>query len=133
MNVVIDASVTLAVLTSEPERAAIVKITQEANLIAPASVHWEVGNALSALIKRRRLTLAQARDAIQGYLRIPIRFVEVDLTECLELTASHNLYAYDAYLLTCARSQRTPLLSLDKALLRAAKADHIGTVEVPER
>jgi predicted nucleic acid-binding protein len=133
VNVVIDASVTLAVLTSEPERAAIVKITQEANLIAPASVHWEVGNALSALIKRWRLTLAQTRDAIQGYLRIPIRFMEVDLTECLELTASHDLYAYDAYLLTCARSQRTPLLSLDKALLRAAKADHIGTVEVPER
>jgi predicted nucleic acid-binding protein len=133
VNVVIDASVILAVLTSEPERAAIVKITQEANLIAPASVHWEVGNALSALIKRRRLTLAQARDAIQGYLRIPIRFVEVDLSECLELAASHNLYAYDAYLLACARSQRTPLLSLDKALLRAAKVDHIGTVEVPER
>jgi predicted nucleic acid-binding protein len=132
VDVIVDASVLVAVLTSEPERAAIVKITQEANLLAPASVHWEVGNALSAMIKRRRLTISQAMDAIQSYMQIPIRFVEVDLAESLEMAASHNLYAYDAYLLACARSQRTPLLSLDKALLRAAKAYHIGTVEVPE-
>jgi predicted nucleic acid-binding protein len=132
MDVVVDASVILAVLTSEPERAAIVKLTQEANLLAPASVHWEVGNALSAMLKRRRLTLPLVKEAIQSYLQIPIRFVEVDLAEALEIASRHNLYAYDGYLLTCARSQRIPIISLDKALLRAARAARIDIIEVPE-
>jgi predicted nucleic acid-binding protein len=132
MDLVVDASVIVAVLTSEPERAAIVKVTKDANLLAPTSVHWEVGNALSAMIKRRRLTLGQAKDAIKSYARIPIRFVEVDLAESLEMAASQNLYAYDAYLLACAVSQRIALISLDKALLRAAKACQIETIEVIE-
>jgi predicted nucleic acid-binding protein len=50
----------------------------------------------------------------------------------LELAANDNLYAYDAYFLACARWQRTPLLSKDKALPGAAKADDMGTVEVQE-
>lgn len=132
MIVVVDSSVLLAVLTSEPERAAIVTLTQEVNLLAPVSVHGEVGNAFSAMLKRRRLTLPLAKKAIQSYLQIPIRFVEVDLGEALEIASLHNLYAYDAYLLACARSQRTPLISLDKALLRAARAAGIKIIEVPE-
>jgi predicted nucleic acid-binding protein len=133
MDVVIDASVIMAVLTSEPERAAIVRLTREANLLAPSSVHWEVGNALSSMLKRRRLTLAQAKGAIQNYIQIPIRFVEVDLAEALEIAANQNLYAYDAYLLACARSQRTALISLDKALIRSAKATGLDTIEVPDQ
>jgi len=132
MDLVVDASVIVAVLTSEPERAAIVKVTKNANLLAPTSVHWEVGNALSAMIKRRRLTLGQAKDAIKSYAQIPIRFVEVDLAESLEMAASQNLYACDAYLLACAVSQRIALISLDKALLRAAKAYRIETIEIIE-
>jgi predicted nucleic acid-binding protein len=84
------------------------------------------------MIKRRRLTLGQAKDAIKSYAQIPIRFVEVDLAESLEMAASQNLYAYDAYLLACAVSQRIALISLDKALLRAAKAYQIETIEVIE-
>ena len=66
MDLVVDTSVILAVLTSEPERMNIVRLTQDANLLAPASVHWEIGNALSAMIKRKRLTVLEAYAAIQS-------------------------------------------------------------------
>jgi predicted nucleic acid-binding protein len=131
MNLVIDTSVILAVLASEPERPSIVKLTQDANLIAPASVHWEVGNALSAMLKRKRLTLPEAQSAATSYAKIPIRFIEVSLKESLAIASKHNLYAYDAYVIACAQSERCNLISLDAALLNAATASGVGIVEVP--
>ena len=120
MAVIIDTSAIIAVLLSEPERAMLVEVTRGAELAAPASVPWEVGNALSAGLKRRRLTLAEGQRALTAYEAIPIRFVEVDLALSLELAADHGLYAYDAYLLTCALQQRAPLLTLDAGLTRTA-------------
>lgn len=128
MAYVIDTSAIIAVLLSEPERDLLVRATRGAELLAPASVHWEIGNALSAGLKRRRLTLAQGQRALTAYAAIPIRFVDVDLALSLELAAEHALYAYDAYLLTCALQQRAPLLTLDAGLVRTANTLGIDLV-----
>lgn len=128
MTYVVDTSVIVAVLLSEPERAALIRVTRGTDLLAPASVHWEIGNALSAALKRKRLTLAQGQRALTAYAAIPIRFVDVDLALSLELAAEHALYAYDAYLLTCALQHRSPLLTLDAALARTANAIGIDLV-----
>ena len=106
MPCVIDTSAILAVLLSEPERAALIRATKGAELVAPASVHWEIGNALSAALRRRRLTLAQAQQALTAYAAIAIRFVDVDLALSVDLADEHGMYAYDAYLLTCAQIGR---------------------------
>ena len=120
MACVIDTSAIIAVLLSEPERALLVLATRGAELVAPASVHWEIGNALSAGLKRWRLTLAQGQRALTAYAAIPIRFVDVDLALSLELAAEHALLACDAYPLNCALQQRAPLLTLDAGLIRTA-------------
>ncbi len=131
MNLVADTSILLSVLTSEPERGRILSLTKGANLLAPVSVHWEVGNALSAMLKRGRLNAKQARKVLESYDRIPIRLVEVSLLESVDVAAQLNLYAYDAYLIVCARQERSRLISLDKALLKAAVAAGVDVVEVP--
>ena len=120
MPCVIDTSAILAVLLSEPERAALIRATKGTELVAPASVHWEIGNALSAALKRQRLTLAQAQKALTAYAAIAIRFVDVDLARSVDLAAEHRIYACDAYLLACALHHRAPLLTLDAALSRTA-------------
>jgi len=132
MRLVVDTSVLLAVLVSEPERDRIVVLTQDADLVAPQSVHWEVGNALSAMLKRKRITLSQAQKVVSAYETIPIRFVETSLQEALTLSAKHGLYAYDAYLVACAKDQRCSLMSLDRALIQAATAAGVEVVEVPK-
>ncbi len=131
MNLVVDTSVILSVLTSEPERARILQLTKDVDLLAPASVHWEIGNALSAMLKRGRLNAGQAKAVLKRYERIPIRFVEIGLAEAIEIAAQQNMYAYDAYLIVCARQQRCRLISLDKALLRAAEGAGVDVLEVP--
>ncbi len=132
MEVVIDASVLIAVITNEDEKEKLVVLTSEAELIAPLSVHWEIGNAFSSLLKRKRVTLEEALEAIDIYLQIPVRFVEVELTESLELADELGLYAYDAYLIRCAAKYRLPLLTLDGKLAQAAKKKKIQVLEVAE-
>lgn len=132
MVLVIDASAIIAVLVNESERETLLRLTQGADLLAPASVHWEIGNAFSAMLKRRRVTLTQAVEAIEMYLTIPIRMVEVELAEALELAQRLNIYAYDAYLLACAARYKAPLLSLDRDLVAAATTIGLDVIRVWE-
>jgi len=90
-GIVIDTSAIVAVLLSEPERNALVRVSRGAELVAPSSVHWEIGNALSAALKRRRIAAADAQRALTAYAAIPMRFIEVDLALSLELAAEHAL------------------------------------------
>ena len=128
MNITIDTSALLAVCTNEPSKPRLIELTQGHHLLAPASVHWEVGNALSAMLKRGRIVGTQARACILAYQQIPVTMIEIDLAAAVELAERFQMYAYDAYLLTCALAQRTPLLTLDRALMAAAKQLNI---EVP--
>jgi predicted nucleic acid-binding protein len=130
VELVVDTSALLAVLTGEATRDRLIARTQGAELLAPGSVHWEVGNAFSALLKRRRLKLPDVQAALAAYAQIPIRFVDVELAAALELADRFGLYAYDAYLMACARRQRAPLLTLDPRLGRAAKEAGVQLLEV---
>ena len=130
MDIVVDASVIIAVIANEPGKDKLVALTKGADLIAPSSIHWEIGNAFSAMLKRSRVTLHQALQAIEVYYRIPMRFAEVELEESLKLAAELNIYAYDAYLIRCALKYNAPLLSLDENLVRVAQAKGAKVVEV---
>jgi predicted nucleic acid-binding protein len=130
MELVVDTSALIAVLTAEPTRDRLIARTQGAELLAPGSVHWETGNALSALLKRRRLKLAEVQAALAAYARIPIRLVEIDLGVALELADRFGLYAYDAYLVACARRHGAPLLTMDPRLGRVAHESGVRVLEV---
>ena len=130
MNLVVDTSVIIAVIANEPERNFLIESTLGADIIAPASCHHEVGNALSAMIRRKRIGLPQARQAVEAYRRIPLRFVDVDLLQALELVDKLGIYAYDAYVIGCALRQRCPLVSLDRGLVTAAYVAGADVLEV---
>jgi len=130
VNIVVDTSVIIAVIANEPEKDFLVRLTRGADLLAPHSVHWEIGNAFSAMFKRNRVTLEQALKAIQAYNKIPIRFVDVELERSLEIAETSNIYAYDAYLIRCALRFRSPLISLDKNLVNSAKRMKVKVIEV---
>ncbi len=130
MKFVVDASAIIAVIANEPEKEQLIEITKGADLLAPSSIHWEIGNAFSAMINRRRVSLEQALDAIEIYRQIPIRFTEVELEDTLAIVAEHGIYAYDAYLLRCAMKYQTALITLDRKLAQVAQEMKIEVVEV---
>ena len=130
MQVVIDTSAIMAILLEEPERPALIAATEGATLLAPAVLPWEVGNALVAIIRRRRLSEAEARLAWRAYEAIPKRLADVDVGEAIGLATRHGLYAYDAYFLALAQRRSLRLLTLDQHLGVAARRAGVDLLEV---
>jgi len=128
-DLVADTSTVIAVIANKPEKPLLIAKTRGYNLIAPRSLYWEIGNAFSAMIKRGRITLEQAKAAIEIYEQIPINLVDVDLKQALEIVDKHKVYAYDAYMIACALNQNCSLLTLDGGLAYAAKAAGIEVWE----
>ncbi len=130
LKIVIDTSVIIAVIANEPEKEEIIKVTEGANLLAPSSVYWEVGNAFSAMFRRGRTDFKKVKQALTIFKKIPIRFVDVELEHSLKVAKETNSYCYDAYLLRCSQKYHAPLITLDKKLLNIAKALSLEIVEV---
>jgi predicted nucleic acid-binding protein len=135
---VIDASAVIATLLRESHATAILKITAGAELISPASLPYEITNALSGRMRRsatdpQRLTSAQAVQAWQLFTRAKIALHPVDEAHhagALAIAAAQGIYCYDAYLIALALAQGALLLTLDKSLRRAALAMGVQTVTV---
>ncbi|MEM0962472.1 MAG: type II toxin-antitoxin system VapC family toxin [Bacteroidota bacterium] len=121
MLLTVDTSAVLAVAVGESTKSAIVEATRGADLIAPDSLPAEVGNALSAMYKRQRITLEQSIGVLAAVRAIPVRFHPIDLERALTLCDQLGIYAYDAYVLDCARATDAPLVTLDNGLRTAAR------------
>ena len=129
-TIVVDTSVLIAVIANEPEKRGLVALTNGYTLIAPRSVYWEVGNAFSAMMKRGRITSQQVEAALDVFDAIPVRYVELGLREAVQIAGQYNIYAYDAYLLAAALRYKSPLLSLDRQMIRLGDAAGIQMLEV---
>jgi predicted nucleic acid-binding protein len=130
-KVVVDASVIIASLLNEPEKGRLEELTSGVQLVAPGSLPWEVGNALSASFKKKRFIDVKAAHAvIKEFADIPIQLVHVDLKDAIDICFKRGIYAYDAYMILCARQTRAPLLTLDRRLAIVAEEEKIKIVEV---
>jgi predicted nucleic acid-binding protein len=130
VNTVVDTSVIIAVITNEVHKEQLIEATKGADLIAPPSLHWEIGNAFTAMFKRRRISLEQALEALAAYREIPIQFSEIDLDVALKLSSELDIYAYDAYFIACALKHKSSLVTLDNRLMRAAARAGVNIKEV---
>ena len=130
MNIVMDSSAIIAVIVAEPERDAIIAATAGHTLIGPGSIPWEVGNAFSAMIRQRRVGVAEAQVGLASFESIPLQYLNVDMANVLSIAEQANAYAYDAYFLDCALRHSAPLLTLDRTLRRAAVALGVNLVSL---
>ncbi len=121
MEVVTDASALLAVVLDEPERRAIIDATEGATLISPLALPYEIGNALIAMRKRRKIEEKAILPAWRATQQIPVQLVPVEMEPALALALAHGIYAYDAYYLHCSLSHRRPLLTLDRKMREVAQ------------
>jgi predicted nucleic acid-binding protein len=128
--VVADTSAILAVLLDEPEKEAVVEATMGCVLCAPASIRWEVGNAATAGVKKRRLTPERARQLVRDFEKVTIQALDVEVQRAVDLAIELGLYAYDAYILEAARSSGYQLLALDGAVKRRARKMGLPLVEL---
>lgn len=130
MEIVIDTSALISVILHEPERNRIIEVTSGCVLLGPGSIPWEIGNAFSAMFKQNRLSLHAAKQSLKIYSEIPIRLMQADYVNVLQISKKTNMYAYDAYMMDIALRFHSPLLTLDQKLKRAATKIDIKTIEV---
>jgi len=129
VRIVADTNVFIAVALNEPEKDRIIHLTKGHDLMAPEILPFEIGNALTAMMKRRSLKGDEVVSAWEVIQKIPVDLRTIDMRAALQIAVEFNIYAYDAYFLECARSFRSPLLSLDRRMKRTAEALGILVME----
>ena len=103
-------------------------LTRGRRLLAPRLLRYELAQV--ALRKSSRAPAESAARILQAFaaaLRLPVRLVEPDWAQVVQLARAHGLSAYDASYLQIALALRVPLATLDSRLGRVAdKAGYPG-------
>jgi predicted nucleic acid-binding protein len=130
MRIIADTNIFLAVVLEEPEKDRIIQLTAGLELAAPEILPYEIGNALTALVKKKVLNAGEVRLAWQASQTIPVQLCRVDIGLALRLATDAGIYAYDAYFLECALRLRSSLFTLDRRMNNVAKEIGINIIEL---
>jgi len=130
MKITADTNTFLAVTLYEPEREKIIKLTLGHDLVAPEILPFEIGNALSAMLKRKRIEPEKILSVWDATQQIPVDLRSVNIREALKIASQFNIYAYDAYFIVCAISLRCPLITLDRRMIEVGKSLGVNIMEV---
>ena len=129
MKIVADTNIFIAVALNEPEKKSVIRLTEGHDLVAPEVLPFEIGNALTAMVKRKTLLADEAVLAWDAIAHIPVDLRRINIAAALKIALEYNTYAYDAYFLECALSQRSPLLTLDRQMREIARKIGIKIME----
>jgi len=114
-----DASAIMAVILNEPNRGKVIKLTENATLLSPEIISFEIGNALINLFKKRKITELKLLEVYKTYASIPVKNTKVDVERALKIACKYNIYAYDAYYLEAAYRLKLPLITFDELMKKA--------------
>ncbi len=129
MKIIADTNTFIAVALNEPEKGRIIRLTEGHDLIAPDVLPFEIGNALTAMMKKNTLRKEEVASAWEAMQQIPVDLRHTEIKSALKIAIEYNIYAYDAYFLECADNLRGPLLTLDLGMQRIAREIGITILE----
>ena len=112
-DIVIDASCILEFLLNQDAKNLVVQKVGTSQLVAPQCLPYEVGNAVSKLIKRKLISIVDGVAVYHEFARIPLRLVEPDISESIVIAGNTDSYAYDSYYISVAKRLNMPLFTLD--------------------
>jgi len=114
-----DACAIMAVIVKEPERDLIIQLTQNAVMVSPDMVSYEIANALTKMMKKKIIEKERMINAFNFFKKIPIKTIEIDIERALEIAWDYKIYAYDACYLESAKRLNLPLLTFDGNMIKA--------------
>ena len=135
MSWVLDSSAALAWVHADEEAAGLDPVFDRIGAEGahvPALWYLEVANALTMALRRGRITEAFRTAALEGLadldLAIDLETATQAWAATLRLADLHRLTVYDAAYLELAQRLRLPLVTLDAALVEAARAAGVAVV-----
>ncbi|MCP4252626.1 MAG: type II toxin-antitoxin system VapC family toxin [Candidatus Scalindua sp.] len=129
MDIIADTNIFLAIALDEPEKEYIIEMTSESDAHSPEILPYEIGNALTAMIKRGQISKKEALSTFEITRNIPVRLLPADIPKALDIAMRFNIYAYDAYFIQVAQFMACPLLTLDKKMKEVAGKLNISLLE----
>ena len=120
-DIVIDASCVLSFLLNQKGSKNVVSIVGENQLVAPSCLPFEIGNAISKLIKRKLISVYEGVSVFHEFARIPIRLIEPDIPNSIVIAGESESYAYDCYYLNIASQMVLPLFTYDDKMKETAE------------
>jgi len=129
----IDTSAMMSMLLNEPTKEAIEQALTGETWVAPASLPYEVGNALSRSLRRGWIHTEDAMAVMAEFLEIlpEIELSEVPFTAAMELSGRFGIYGYDAFVLAAAERTGERLLTLDGPMAAVAARMGLEVAELP--
>ena len=129
MKIIADTNTFIAVALNEPEKSNIIQLTEGCDLAAPDVLPFEIGNALTAMMKKGTLQTDQLQESWDIIQQIPVELRRIDIKSALNVAVKFNIYAYGAYFLECAGSLKCPIITLDQGMQTIARNMGILVVE----
>ena len=122
MEIVLDASAIIAVIADEPEGNKVIYLTQDAIIVCPDVISFEITNSLTKMIKKGIIkNKDKMNDLIKSFQKIPIKLIKNNLENVMEIAWNYKIYAYDAFYLETAKSLNLPILTFDKEMKNIGK------------
>ncbi len=113
---VVDASVVAAIAFGEPDAERAAKLIDNADLVAPHLLRFEVTNIAWKKIRRHVKQADLIAAGLRLALELDVDYVEVDHEAVLDLAVEKGVTAYDASYLWLSRTLKAPLVTFDERL-----------------
>ena len=124
-DIVIDASCILEFLLNQESKNLVVEKVGNYQLVAPQCMPYEIGNAVSKLMKRKLISIFDGVAVYHEFSRIPLRLVEPDIPDSIMIAGNTESYAYDSYYISVAKRLGMPLFTLDEEMKKNAVSQGI--------
>jgi len=121
MEILMDACAIMAVIVKEPERDLVIQLTQDAVMVSPDMVSYEIANALTKMMKKKVIEKERMLNAYIFFKKIPVKTIEINIEKALEIAGDYKIYAYDACYLEAATRLNLPLLTFDDNMIKVGK------------
>ena len=92
MKIVAATNTFIAVALNEPEKDMIIRLTEGYDLIAPEVLPFEIGNALTAMMKRNALEADEVILAWDMVQHIQVDLRRIDIRAALNIATQYNIY-----------------------------------------
>ena len=119
-EIIIDSVCILEFLLNRKSKDVVLNTVGKSRLIAPDCLPCEVGNAVSKLIKKGLITVADGVAVYHELARIPIRFIEPDISNSIVIAGESGCSAYEAYYISLAHQLSLPLFTLNENMKKIA-------------
>lgn len=119
-EIVIDSSCILEFLLNQKGKEIVLNSVGSSRLVAPDCLPCEIGDAISKLIKKELISVVDGVAVYHEFARIPIRFMEPDISNSLVIAGETGCRVYEAYYISLAKQLSLPFFTMNENMKNAA-------------